>query len=166
MPRTQLLPRLARSACRTVQHLPTDAPETAKTITNPSKTIHQDRAISRKTLGCRPTQPVREKSPAELFSHRPDWCSNRASTSEQNRTSPNAAAIRTNPGTIWRHAEKHRRNLPKSAQTWTNLDIPGHQTRQFPAHSAKSARSPQNSPIADPPANGLALASPHQRTTP
>ena len=82
MPRTQLPPRLARSARPIIQDHPTNAPKADKTITKSRKTIHPDRTISRKTLDFRPMQRLRENFPANLSTHRPEQA-------ERIRTEPN-----------------------------------------------------------------------------
>ena len=43
----------------------------------------------------------------------------------------------TSPRISQQLAEKHSRNLARSAQIWTNLDFPGYLKREFPAHNAK-----------------------------
>ena len=89
MPRTQLPPRLARSARPTIQDHPTSAPNADKTITKSAKTTHPDRTISSKTLDFRPIQRLRKNSAAKLSTHRPEQA-------ERSRTEPNKPE-RTDP---------------------------------------------------------------------
>lgn len=85
MPQAQPSPRLVRSVCPTDQHVLSNAPKTAKTITRLCKIDPPDPTISSKTLDFRffcPPQKISRRtihSPLRLARHAP----------EQNRTSPN-----------------------------------------------------------------------------
>ncbi len=143
VPQAQPSPRLVRSVCPTDQHVLSNAPKTAETITKLRKIEPPDPTISSKALNLRPFQPARKNSPAEpSFLH----ASPRSNHPPRFRTEPNKPEHHPSshsPRITRPHPEPHRQNPHITRQIWTNLDSPGHQTRQFPAHSARCVRSPR-----------------------
>lgn len=150
MPRTRPFPHLARSACRTIQHHPSGPPKTDKTITKLCKIDRPDCTISSKTLDFRPIRPTRGKFPSAASTRGPDRRSNHTPSIRTEPNKPERCHDPDQPRITRPQPEKHRQNLPKSSQIWTNLDFSGHKTPQFPAHSTRSPRSPRNSPGTQP----------------
>lgn len=150
MPQARPFPRLARSEYRNSQHHPSDPPKTDKTSTKLCKIDHPDCTISSKTLGFRPIQPAREKCPASPSTRGPDRRSNHSPSIRTEPNKPEHPHRPHSPRITRTQPEKHRQNLPKSSQIWTNLDFSGHKTPQFPAHSTRSVRSRRNSPGTQP----------------
>ena len=121
-------PRLARSACRTVQFHPSDPLKTAKTITRLTKIEPPNRTISSKTLDFRLFLPARKN-----FTQHVSLIA--ATRTPRTRTEPNKPEHQPSPEPtrISRpHPENTHKTCPqraKSGQIWTNLDTRHHNSQ-------------------------------------